>query len=128
MTSGRMKQLFSCLIVFLTIPIINLATFAQGSSELGSSRSANNLAGDSPRTSTSAINLDSIDTVKSRISSEGQDRIWQMTGPFGGDVTALATDPRNPDRVLLGTSDGQIFRSIDGGAIWKRIRPGIKAT
>ncbi len=51
-----------------------------------------------------------------------------MTGPFGGDVTALSIDPRNSDHILAGTSDGQIYRTIDGGAIWRRIRPGIRAT
>ena len=50
-----------------------------------------------------------------------------MTGPYGGDVTALAIDPRDPDRVLIGTGDGQIYRSTDGGTIWKRIRPGLRA-
>ncbi|MGH9769943.1 MAG: WD40/YVTN/BNR-like repeat-containing protein, partial [Blastocatellia bacterium] len=50
-----------------------------------------------------------------------------MTGPFGGDVTALTIDPREADRIWLGTSDGQLFRSTDGGNIWRRIRPGIKA-
>jgi photosystem II stability/assembly factor-like uncharacterized protein len=54
-------------------------------------------------------------------------RIWQMTGPFGGDVKTLAIDPRNSDRVLIGTNDGQLFRSHDGGQVWKRLRPGIKA-
>jgi photosystem II stability/assembly factor-like uncharacterized protein len=70
---------------------------------------------------------DAIDFFTSRIAAEGYDRVWQMTGPFGGDVTAMAIDPHNADRVWLGTSDGQLFRSTDGGAIWKRIRPGIKA-
>ncbi|HEY7180514.1 MAG TPA: YCF48-related protein, partial [Blastocatellia bacterium] len=50
-----------------------------------------------------------------------------MTGPFGGDVTAMAVDPRGADRIWLGASDGQIFRSTDGGRNWKRIRPGVKA-
>ena len=54
-------------------------------------------------------------------------RVWQMTGPFGGDVKALAIDPRDSDRVLIGTSDGQLFRSHDGGQIWKRLRAGLKA-
>src|SRR5262245_66581636 len=49
------------------------------------------------------------------------------TGPFGGDVTAMAIDPRDADRIWLGTSDGQIFRSTDGGTVWRRIRPGIKS-
>jgi photosystem II stability/assembly factor-like uncharacterized protein len=55
------------------------------------------------------------------------DRMVQMTGPFGGDATALAIDPRSADQIWLGANDGQIFRSTDGGRAWKRIRPGIKA-
>ncbi|HEU0179008.1 MAG TPA: hypothetical protein VFV58_32485 [Blastocatellia bacterium] len=55
------------------------------------------------------------------------DRMVQMTGPFGGDVTALAIDPRSADRIWIGASDGQIFRSTDGGRVWKMIRPGVKA-
>src|SRR5215475_5833647 len=55
------------------------------------------------------------------------DRMVRMTGPFGGDVTAMAIDPHSADRIWLGASDGQIFRSTDGGRNWKRMRPGIKA-
>jgi len=55
------------------------------------------------------------------------DRAVQVTGPFGGDVTAMAVDPRSADRIWIGASDGQIFRSADGGKVWKRIRPGVKA-
>jgi photosystem II stability/assembly factor-like uncharacterized protein len=51
----------------------------------------------------------------------------QMTGPFGGDVTAMAIDRRSADRIWIGASDGQIFRSTDGGKGWTRIRPGVKA-
>lgn len=62
-----------------------------------------------------------------RLASESYDRIWQMTGPFGGDVTVLTIDPRNQDRILIGNSDGQIFSSTDGGNVWKRMRPGTRA-
>jgi len=55
-------------------------------------------------------------------------RVWQMTGPFGGDVVSLAIDPRNGDVILIGTKDGQLFRSSDGGATWKRLKPGLNAT
>ena len=55
------------------------------------------------------------------------DRMVQMTGPFGGDVTAMAIDRRSADRIWIGASDGQIFRSTDGGKGWTRIRPGVKA-
>src|SRR5579859_1573982 len=43
-----------------------------------------------------------------------------MIGPDGGDVRSLAYDPQNPDRILLGTSSGQIFESHDRGVSWTR--------
>ena len=43
-----------------------------------------------------------------------------MIGPDGGDVRSLAYDPHNPDRILLGTSSGQIFESRDRGLSWNR--------
>jgi photosystem II stability/assembly factor-like uncharacterized protein len=43
---------------------------------------------------------------------------WQLIGPEGGDVRSLAYDPSNPDRVLLGTSAGQMFESLDAGKSW----------
>jgi photosystem II stability/assembly factor-like uncharacterized protein len=57
-----------------------------------------------------------------------QKRVWQMTGPFGGDVVSLAIDPRNSDVILIGTKDGQLFRSTDGGGTWRRLKPGVSAT
>ena len=41
-------------------------------------------------------------------------------GPNGGDVRSLAIHPDQPDRVVLGTADGQIFISTDRGITWKR--------
>ncbi len=46
-------------------------------------------------------------------------------GPYGGDVRSLAIHPDKPDRVILGTADGQIFISLDRGQTWKR-SAGIK--
>ncbi len=43
---------------------------------------------------------------------------WRLIGPEGGDVRSLSYDPSNPNRVLLGTSAGQLFISEDGGASW----------
>ena len=43
---------------------------------------------------------------------------WQLIGPEGGNVRSLAYDPNQPNRVLLGTSAGQIFVSEDGGSSW----------
>ncbi len=66
-----------------------------------------------------------IDTA---VASTQSRSVWQMTGPFGGDVISLAIDPHNSDLILIGTKDGQIFRSTDGGAIWKRLRPALNTT
>jgi photosystem II stability/assembly factor-like uncharacterized protein len=43
---------------------------------------------------------------------------WQLIGPEGGNVRSLAYDPSDPNRILLGTSSGQLFQSKDGGASW----------
>ena len=45
---------------------------------------------------------------------------WTALGPDGGDVRSLSVDPRNPERVFLGTSTGSIFISGDGGHNWAR--------
>ncbi len=46
---------------------------------------------------------------------------WRPIGPDGGDARSLAADPRNPDRILLGTSSSQLFVSNDGGYTWARL-------
>ncbi len=43
---------------------------------------------------------------------------WQLIGPEGGNVRSLAYDPGDPNRILLGTSAGQLFISQDGGKSW----------
>ncbi len=40
-------------------------------------------------------------------------------GPPGGDVRVLAADPRNPQQLYLGTADGHVFGSTDGGERWE---------
>jgi photosystem II stability/assembly factor-like uncharacterized protein len=124
MELSMIKQL-KCLLLtaFLVSPAIPLATVAQGAQDNDPSRTIPTAAD----TGVNSAKPGGIDFFAARIPSETYERVWQMTGPFGGDVTAMAIDPRNADRIWLGTSDGQIFRSTDGGSVWKRIRPGIKA-
>jgi photosystem II stability/assembly factor-like uncharacterized protein len=43
---------------------------------------------------------------------------WQAMGPPGGDVYALVADPSDAKRIYLGTADGHIFGSRDGGGSW----------
>jgi photosystem II stability/assembly factor-like uncharacterized protein len=40
-------------------------------------------------------------------------------------VRALASDPRDPRRIYLGTSDGLVYRSEDAGVRWQRLSPGF---
>ena len=50
---------------------------------------------------------------------------WAPVGPPGGDARALASDPRDPEVVYLGTANGILYRSDDGGRTWKRQEPGF---
>jgi len=50
---------------------------------------------------------------------------WIPVGPPGGDVRALAADPRDPRHIYLGTADGVLYRSEDAGEHWKRLSPGF---
>lgn len=50
---------------------------------------------------------------------------FERVGPFGGDVRALLIDARDSRVLFLGSSDGQIFKSIDGGDSWAPLVPGI---
>ncbi|MBZ5521269.1 MAG: transcriptional regulator [Acidobacteriia bacterium] len=45
---------------------------------------------------------------------------WKPLGPDGGDVRSFAYDPRDPNRVFLGTSAGRLYLSTDGGMTWSR--------
>ena len=53
---------------------------------------------------------------------------WQPVGPDGGTVRSLAIDPKDPDRIFLGTSAGNLYLSTDKGTSWSRFaRPGNAA-
>jgi photosystem II stability/assembly factor-like uncharacterized protein len=50
---------------------------------------------------------------------------FERIGPFGGDVRSLLLDSQHPDVAYLGTSNGRIFKSVDGGSSWTVLSPGI---
>ncbi len=52
-------------------------------------------------------------------------RSWNVTGPYGGSVRSLRIAPDDPQKIFVGTSDGQIYRSRDGGRSWARAIPGF---
>jgi photosystem II stability/assembly factor-like uncharacterized protein len=49
---------------------------------------------------------------------------WIALGPEGGDVRSLAYDPHDPNRILLGTSAGELYLSHDAGATWSHFALG----
>ena len=51
---------------------------------------------------------------------------WRaLESPAGGDVRALARDPRNQQTLYLGTSESGFYRSDDAGLSWRRLVPGL---
>jgi photosystem II stability/assembly factor-like uncharacterized protein len=43
---------------------------------------------------------------------------WQPVGPSGGDVESLASVPGGTQIMFIGTADGDVFRSDNGGEQW----------
>ena len=46
-----------------------------------------------------------------------QAQSWIPVGAPGGNVRTLTSDPRDPQRIYLGTADGMLYRSDDGGIL-----------
>ncbi len=46
---------------------------------------------------------------------------WFPFGPDGGDARAFAADPRDHDHLYLGTTNGWIYETRNGGANWTRV-------
>jgi Calx-beta domain-containing protein len=44
--------------------------------------------------------------------------VGSNSGPTSGRVTAIAVDPTNSQKVYLGTAQGGVWRSLDGGTTW----------
>jgi photosystem II stability/assembly factor-like uncharacterized protein len=65
-----------------------------------------------------AVSL-SLVLLATLLAPSAQSQTWKPLGPEGGDVRALASDPSHPEVVYLGTTDGHIFGSEDGGRHWR---------
>ncbi len=46
---------------------------------------------------------------------------WFPLGPYGGDARSFAADPRDSKHLYLGTANGWIYESHDGGESWIRL-------
>ena len=50
---------------------------------------------------------------------------WESLPIFGGEMTSIAVDPFDANSVYVGTRDGGVFKTIDGGASWAPARNGL---
>lgn len=50
---------------------------------------------------------------------------WKLLGPYGGEARRLAVDVHQAGVCYLGTADGQVYRSSDGGRSWELLQPGL---
>jgi photosystem II stability/assembly factor-like uncharacterized protein len=50
---------------------------------------------------------------------------WSSLGPDGGPVGAVAVDPSTPQVVYAGSTQGGVWKSVDGGASWSRASRGL---
>jgi photosystem II stability/assembly factor-like uncharacterized protein len=46
---------------------------------------------------------------------------WFPLGPYGGDARTFAVDPRESNHLYLGTANGWIYESNNGGNSWTRL-------
>ena len=44
---------------------------------------------------------------------------------YGSQAHCIAVDPRDPQRVYVGTMDSGLWFSVDGGASWREAGPSI---
>jgi photosystem II stability/assembly factor-like uncharacterized protein len=56
-----------------------------------------------------------------RVDAAGGFEDWKIVGPTGGDVRAIAIDPRDKNHILITTLDAQVYSSPDAGRTWKMI-------
>src|SRR6185436_4905927 len=59
------------------------------------------------------------------LATSSEARSWAPVGAPGGNVRTMTQDPRDPRRIYLGTSNGILYRSDDGGLQWRRLSPGF---
>jgi photosystem II stability/assembly factor-like uncharacterized protein len=60
-----------------------------------------------------------VATDKGLFASADDGQSW-LARSLGGDLTALAVDPRNPSLLVAMDSQGELYRSQDAGATWAR--------
>ena len=67
-----------------------------------------------------AVSLFSL-LASAQTATHSQTKTWINTGPEGGDARSFASFPAEPKSLYLGTSDGWIYHTSDGGETWKRL-------
>ena len=85
--------------------------------------------GEQAQTATAVMVMDPRTSPGAKTVWLGSSRLWKTTNsggtwhpvsPFfdGSAITAIDVAPANPEQILVGTTNGRIFRSRDRGATW----------
>ncbi len=61
------------------------------------------------------------------LSAQAGTGAWSTTGPTGGVVTAVASDPNASATVFMGTDNWGMYRSTNKGGTWTRLVAGLSA-
>lgn len=72
----------------------------------------------SPRLRTSAAATRHAETTQD---ADARTINWSISGPMGGDARELAMDATDPQHLLMGTIDGQMYETRDGAKTWSRL-------
>lgn len=67
---------------------------------------------------TFSILISSISVIAGTPSDAIKFDSWQIVGPSGGDIRALAIDPKDKTRLFATTLDSQVYMSKDAGKSW----------
>ena len=51
----------------------------------------------------------------------------RISAPVSGRVTSIAVHPADPDIVYVGTAQGGLYRSLNGGNSWRQLMDGAKS-
>jgi hypothetical protein len=69
----------------------------------------------------SSLRLVCVLAVVGCVSLKGWAVTWFPFGPNGGDARTFAADPTERGHLYLGTVNGWLYESHDGGESWKRL-------
>src|SRR5437660_7381421 len=90
-----------------------------GGTTSGTSGGTGAAASQQPSSPSPTLNFNSWSPIGPAPIPDGQTNLIDATrNPVSGRVLAIAVHPSNPDIAYVGTAQGGLYRTLDGGATW----------